>query len=140
MSDQSFPDQMTDEPFFGDVPTAERQWAMFAHLSALVAIWMGGLGFLGPLIVWLIKKDEMRFVDDQGKEALNFQLNIFIAGAALSIISAPLAILTLGLGIFLLILLWVGLGVIDIIFSIVAAIKVNSGETYRYPYIIRLVK
>jgi len=54
MSDQSFSDHMSDEPLFIDVSTSERQWAMFAHLSALVAIWMGGLGFLGPLIVWLI--------------------------------------------------------------------------------------
>jgi uncharacterized Tic20 family protein len=140
MSDQSFSDQMTDEPYFGDVPTSERQWAMFAHLSALVAIWLGGLGFLGPLIVWLIKKDEMRFVDDQGKEALNFQLNIFIVGTAFSIIVFPLAVFTLGLGLFLLLPLWIGLGAADVILSIVAAINVNGGGTYRYPFIIRLVK
>jgi uncharacterized Tic20 family protein len=131
---------MTDDPVFTDVSTAERQWAMFAHLSALVAIWMGGLGFLGPLIVWLIKKDEMRFVDDQGKEALNFQLNVLLLTAVMGIIAVPLIFLTLGLGIFLVIPLALLLGAVAIVMPIVAAIKSNSGETYRYPYILRLVK
>ena len=140
MYEQPQPEHMTDEPLFTDVSAAERQWAMFAHLSAVVAIWMGGFGFLGPLIVWLIKKDEMRFVDDQGKEALNFQLNILLLGVALGIISFPLALLTFGLGLFLLIPLGIGLVVLDIILSIIAAMKANSGEAYRYPCIIRLVK
>ncbi|HEY2250090.1 MAG TPA: DUF4870 domain-containing protein [Planctomycetaceae bacterium] len=140
MSDQHYSDQMPDQPYFAEVPTADRQWAMFAHLSALVAIWLGGFGFLGPLIVWLIKKDEMQFVDDQGKEALNFQLNVFIVGAAISIVVLPVAVLTLGLGLLLLLPVWIGLGVVDIILSIVAAISVNGGATYRYPFIIRLVK
>ncbi len=139
MSDQQYSDQTSDIPYFGDVPTADRQWAMFAHLSALVAIWLGGFGFLGPLIVWLVKKQEMPFVDDQGKEALNFQLNVFIAGTVLSILVVPVAVFTLGLGLFLLLPIWLGLGVIDIVLSIVAAMKVNGGETYRYPFIFRIV-
>ena len=113
---------------------------MFAHLSALVAIWMGGMGFLGPLIVWLIKKDEMRFVDDQGKEALNFQLNILLLKFAVLVIGIPLSIVTFGLGFALLIPLLAGLVVLDIVLAIIAAIDVNGGGTYRYPYIIRLVK
>ena len=140
MYEQPLPEQMPGEPILTDVPAGERQWAMFAHLSALVAIWMGGMGFLGPLVVWLIKKDEMRFVDDQGKEALNFQLNILLLTVAVGIIGVPLSVLTLGLGFVLLIPLLSGLVVLDVIFSIVAAIKVNSGEAYRYPYIIRLIK
>lgn len=140
MSDQPPIDQMTDQSFFTDVSTSERQWAMFAHLSALVAIWMGGMGFLGPLIVWLIKKDEMRFVDDQGKEALNFQLNILLLKFAVLVIGIPLSIVTFGLGFALLIPLLAGLVVLDIVLAIVAAIDVNGGGTYRYPYIIRLVK
>ena len=140
MSDQPFSDPITDEPYFGDVPTSERQWAMFAHLSALLAIWLGGLGFLGPLVVWLIKKDEMRFVDDQGKEALNFQFNILLYTVALGIIAVPLVLLTFGFGALLLIPLGLGLAAFAIIMPIVAAIQVNAGTAYRYPFIIRLVK
>jgi uncharacterized Tic20 family protein len=140
MSDQPLPDQMADDPVFMDVPTSERQWAMFAHLSALVAIWMGGMGFLGPLIVWLIKKDEMRFVDDQGKEALNFQLNVVLLTVILGIIAVPLIFLTLGFGVFLLVPLALVLGALVIVMPIVAAMKANAGETYRYPFIIRLMK
>jgi uncharacterized Tic20 family protein len=109
-------------------------------LSALVAIWMFGLGFLGPLIVWLIKKDEMRFVDDQGKEALNFQINVLLLTVVMGMIAFPLIFLTLGLGVFLLVPLALVLGAVAIVMPILAAIKSNSGETYRYPYILRLVK
>lgn len=140
MSDQPIPEQMADEHYFADVPAAERQWALFAHLSALVAIWLGGMAFLGPLIVWLIKKDEMRFVDDQGKEALNFQLNVLLLTVALGVIAGPLVLLTLGLGLLLLIPLVLLFGAAAIVMPIIAAIKVNAGETYRYPFIIRLIK
>src|SRR5689334_2713589 len=65
----------------------ERQWGMFAHLSALAGLLVGGLTFIGPLIIWLIKKDESKFVDANGKESLNFQLNILIYSLILVAIS-----------------------------------------------------
>src|SRR5690348_10964597 len=74
------------------VPSAEeRQWAMFAHLSALLGAfvtgWIGGWGwFLGPLIIWLVKKDTMPFVNDQAKEALNFNITIAIVFVILTIL------------------------------------------------------
>ena len=64
----------------GGISAEERQWAMFAHLSALAggiitAGWAGSIGcFLGPLVIWLMKKETMPFVDDQAKEALNFNI------------------------------------------------------------------
>src|SRR6478672_6195982 len=73
----------------GGVSGDERQWAMLAHLSALLGYivtsgWAGSAGgFLGPLIVWMIKKDTMPFVDQQAKEALNFSITICIAFAVL---------------------------------------------------------
>lgn len=139
MSAEYDPNQMPGEPFFADVPAADRQWAVFAHLAALVAIWMGGMAFLGPLIVWLIKKNEMQFVDDQGKEALNFQLNMLVLKFGALVIGVPIGILTMGLGFIPLGLLLGGLFVVDIIMSIVAAIEVSGGATYRYPFIIRIV-
>src|SRR3954464_13024820 len=56
----------------------ERNWGMLAHLSSLIAIWLVGLAFLGPLLIWLLKKDQSPFVADQAKEALNFQIAVFI--------------------------------------------------------------
>ena len=131
---------MTDEPLFIDVSRSERQWAMFAHLSALVVIWTPWLGFLGPLIIWLIKKDETQFVDDQGKEALNFQLNILLLEIGIAVISIPLALVTFGLFLFLLIPLLLAVKVVVVILAVAAAVKANAGEMYRYPYIVRLVK
>jgi uncharacterized Tic20 family protein len=128
-----------DPPYCADISADEKQWAMFAHLSALVAVWLGGMGFLGPLIIWVIQKDKMKFVDDQGKEALNFQLTLLGAGIVLGIIAAPLVLLTFGIGLLLVIPVALGLVAYGIIMPIVAAMKANAGEAYRYPYTIRIV-
>ena len=105
----------------------ERQWAMFAHLSALVGGLLtsaiGGWGFfIGPLVIWLMKKDEMPFVADQAKEALNFNITV----SAIFLLLLIFTILTIGIGALVLI--------------IMAAIKANDGVAYRYPFAIRLVK
>ena len=87
-------------PTSGSPSAEERQWALFAHLSALVggiltSGWAGSLGcFIGPLIIWLVKKDTMPFVNDQGKEALNFNITVGIIFLALFL----LTIVTLGIG------------------------------------------
>lgn len=135
---------MSSEPSHFDPPQFEttsedRQWAMFAHLSSIVAIWLGGMGFIGPLIVWLIKKDQSNFVNDQGKEALNFNLTILLAAIVLGMVAAPVALLTFFLGLLVLIPLGLALAALAIIMPIVAAVKANAGEAYRYPFIIRIV-
>ena len=131
------------DPSLAGVPSAEqRQWAMFAHLSALLGalltgVFGGGWGcFLGPLIVWLIKKDSMPFVDDQGKEALNFNITVAIA----SLILLLLSIMTFGIGLIIAIPLWVVIGITWLVFTIIAAIKANEGVRYRYPFALRLIK
>ncbi len=127
-------DVPSSEPPVTGISAEEKQWAMFAHLSALVA------GFLGPLIIWLIKKDTMKFVDDQGKEALNFQINITVLALAIVPLTALVTAVTFGFGILLMLPIGFGISVLAIVFPILAAVKVNSGEAYRYPYIIRVVK
>ena len=123
-------------------PTAEeRQWAMFAHLSALlgglVTGWVGGWGwFLGPLIIWLVKKDTMPFVNDQAKEALNFNITIAIIFVILTI----LGFATLGVGFLLALPLMIIIGIVALVFIILAAIKANEGVAYRYPFALRLIK
>ena len=132
-------DALTETPPI-PVSSEERQWAMFAHLSALIALALGGMMFLGPLIVWLIKKNEMQFVDDQGKEALNFQLNMLVLLVGVGFVGIPLTIVTMGLFGFLAGPIAVAVVVLSIVMPIIAGIKANEGEAYRYPYIIRVIK
>lgn len=124
------------------ISSEERQWAMFAHLSALLgglvtAGWAGGIGcFLGPLIIWLVKKETMPFVDDQAKEALNF--NITVAGIML--ILFLFGLLTLGIGFLIALPLMAIIGIAALVFVIIAGIKANDGVRYRYPFAVRLIK
>jgi uncharacterized Tic20 family protein len=113
-------------------PSAEeRNWAVAAHLSALAGAIVTGLGIvLGPLVVWFIKKDQMPFVDDQGKEALNFQITMFIAG----LVCSALVFVLIGIP------LLIGLAIFDLICIIMAAMKAANGEAYRYPVNLRLIK
>ena len=108
----------------------ERTWAMAAHLAALAGFIIPFGNIIRPLIIWLIKKDESPFVDDQGKESLNFQISITIY----AIVSALLILIVIG--IFLLI----AIGVLVLVMVIVAAVKANSGEKFRYPLTIRLIQ
>ena len=108
----------------------ERMWAMFAHLSALIGFVIPFGSILGPLIIWQIKKNEYPLVDDQGKEALNFQITMAIA----FIVCFILIFILIGA-----ILIWL-VGLFDLIMIVIAAIKANNGERYRYPFTLRLVK
>jgi uncharacterized Tic20 family protein len=101
-----------------------RNIAMLCHLLGLLT------NFLGPLILWLIKKDDDAFIDKQGKEALNFQLTVLIA----SIVAGISVFLCIGAILIPVVL------VCDIVFSIIACVKSSKGEDYRYPVSIRLIK
>ncbi len=103
---------------------------MFAHLATLVGIIIPFGTLLGPLVVWLIKKDTMPFVDDQGKEALNFNITVFIA----LVVSGILTLVLIGL------LLLVVVGIAWLVLTIMAAMAANKGEAYRYPFTLRLIK
>lgn len=127
MSDTSGQQQTppTNQPSVatGSSSKDERTWGMLCHLAGLI-------GFLGPLIVWLIKKDEYPLVNDQGKESLNFQITVLIA----LVISGILTVVFIGLILFPLV--WLA----DLILIIIATMKANSGEVYRYPFALRLIK
>jgi len=111
------------------ISAEERQWAMFAHLSALLGLVIPFGNLLGPLVIWLMKKETMPFVDQQGKEALNFQITVSIA----MLVAAILIIVVIGFVLMLLV------GVAAIVLTIMAAIKANEGVSYRYPFTLRLV-
>jgi hypothetical protein len=108
----------------------ERTWGMLCHLTVLAGFIIPFASIIAPLVIWLIKKDEMSFVDDQGKESLNFQITMFIG----FIISFILAFVFIGY------LLMVALAIFDLVMVIVAAMKANEGVRYRYPYSIRFLK
>jgi len=124
------------------LPSAEeRQWALFAHLSILLGGLLtsafGGWGyFIGPLVIWLVKKDTLPFVADQAREALNFGILV----SALFVILTVLTVVTFGIGIVLTLPLMFVVGIATLVFTIIAAVKANSGVRYRYPVNVRLVK
>ena len=132
----------SEPPMVGEPSAEQRQWAMFAHLSALAGAiltgaWGGGWGcFIGPLIIWLVKKDTMPFVDDQAKEALNFNITVAIVAVVLVL----LTVMTLGIGLVIAIPVGIVVGIAWLVFTIIAAVKANEGVRYRYPFTLRLVK
>ncbi len=109
----------------------QRRWAMFCHLAALLGLLGNGIGFLiGPLVVWLIRKDDAPFIDEHGKEAVNFQITMFLAfflGLLLMLVLVGIVIL-------------IAVVILMIVMPIVAAIKASNGEHYRYPLTIRFIK
>jgi hypothetical protein len=105
-------------------------WAMLCHLSALSGFIIPFGSLIGPLVVWQIKKNQYPIVDDQGKEALNFQITITLA----AIVSAILIVVLVGIALI------IAVGIASLVFTIIAAIKANNGETYRYPFCLRLIK
>jgi uncharacterized Tic20 family protein len=116
----------------------ERTWGMLSHLSALVGYFVIPFGsIIAPLVIWLVKKDQSQFVGDQAKEALNFQISLVIYAIVGTIIGLILMLVIVGL--FILIALWSALYIGGIVLTVVAAIKANEGQAYRYPLTLRLV-
>jgi len=106
-----------------------RNWAMGCHLAALLGFVVPFGNIIGPLVIWLIKREESPFVDTQGKEALNFQITMAIA----FVIGFVLVFVLIG---FLVIF---AVAIFDLIMVIVATIKASEGVDYRYPIALRLV-
>ena len=107
-----------------------KMWAMLCHLGGIAGALFPFGNVILPLIFWQIKKDEFPFVDDQGKEALNFQISISIYALA----TIPLFCIVIGpfvLG---------AVSIFSLVMLIIAAIKANNGEKYRYPLCLRLIK
>lgn len=109
----------------------ERMLAGLCHLLALCGfLAVPFANIIAPLVLWLIKKDECPLVDDQGKESVNFQITMTLA----ALVSIILVLAVVG---FLLLPI---LLVVDVVFIIIATVKANNGERYRYPFCLRLIK
>jgi len=103
---------------------------VLCHASALLGLFFHFLGhLLGPLIVWLIKRDVSPEIDANGKESLNFQISMLIYDAIAAILCLVL------IGIPILIALWV----LNTVFVIIASVKTSEGKFYRYPFTIRFI-
>lgn len=119
------------EPYqdvYEDLPSEIRNWAMLCHLSALAGLIVPGLAmFVGPLLVWLVKRDEHPYIDEQGKEAVNFQLSMLIYVVLLCciVIGIPVALILI---------------VVNVVLVVMAAIKASNGEDFRYPMSLKLIK
>ncbi|HFA51993.1 MAG TPA: DUF4870 domain-containing protein [Bacteroidetes bacterium] len=124
MSDLSSPilDYSADEEF--DPTQDEKTMALLSHVLTLV------VGFIAPLVIYLVKKDESEFVKAHAIESLNFQISLFIY------FMGCFALMLVIIGFFMAI----ALGVAALVLTIVATIKASEGKMYRYPFIIRLIK
>jgi uncharacterized Tic20 family protein len=138
MNDKNEPEQDTSqfvethlEGHFDPEPQGDNTMAMLCHLLSLIGFIGVPVGnIIGPLILWLVKKDEDPFVDATGKEVLNFQISATIYG----IICGFLFLIFIG------IILLPVLVIAVIIYTIIGAVKANEGQLYRYPLTIRFLK
>lgn len=117
------------QPGAGGLTPDERTWGGAAHWGALIGGLIGGLAFLGPLLVLLIKGNDSPWIRRQSVESLNFQISILIYG----IVSGVLILLLVGIILLPLVLIfW-------LVFTIIGSVKSANGEDYRYPLTIRMV-
>ena len=107
----------------------ERTWAMFCHLSSFAGFIIPFGSIIGPIVVWSLRRDIYPLVDDQGKEAINFQISMIIY----YIVAAVLVLLLIGIP------LLIALFFFRLIITVVATVKANEGVRYRYPLRIRFI-
>jgi uncharacterized Tic20 family protein len=114
----------------GSLSQEDRNWGMIAHLSALAGFIVPFGSILGPLIVYLVKRDQSAFATDCAREALNFNITVAIG----FLISLCLSLVFIGIP------LMIALFIAWLVLTIVAAVRANVGNAYRYPATIRFVK
>jgi len=114
----------------------ERFWCMLLHLSALTGFFSFAGFFLGPVVIWLMQRDRFPAVRAHFEEAINFQLSLVLY----SVILFVLSVVTLGIGLLITWPIFLAIGVMELIFPILAAMKASEGQSYLYPLTIRLIK
>jgi uncharacterized Tic20 family protein len=108
----------------------EHTWGMLCHLAALAGYVIPLGNIVGPLVVWLIKKDEYPFVDEQGKSSLNFQISMLIY----EIVSIILSLILIGF------IMLIALLIVNLVCVILAAVHANDGKSFRYPLSITFLR
>lgn len=110
-------------------PSSAKNIAVLCHLGGLAGYIFPFGNIIAPVVLWLLKRDEHPYIDEQGKEAVNFQITV----AIYAIVAAVLVLLLVGL------LLLAAVAVFQVIMVIVAAVRASEGERFRYPLTLRLV-
>lgn len=127
------------QPAAGSDPTPkdanEKTLGLVMHLIPLAGFLLTSISIpfgnvIAPLVFWLVKKAESPYLDAHGKEVLNFQINVSV----LSIVGFILSFVCIGIPML------IALGITAIVLIVMAAIKVNEGQFYRYPWIYRVIK
>jgi uncharacterized protein len=113
-----------------ELSESERNWAMFCHLSAFTGFFFPFGGIIGPLICWLSRKDESQWVDQNGKQALNFQISILLY----MVLAIPLCLIIVGIPIVILLVF------LKVICIIIASVKASKGDEFRYPVTIPFIQ
>ena len=131
-ADDSYEETAAEDRNDGGTASEERTLAMLSHVSppALSLLTGGGLGWLVPLIIWLVKKDDSQFVGEEAKEALNLQLTLFLA----FLVSWVLVLVCIGIP--MLVVLWL----YGLVYGIIAGMAAYEGKPYRYPWALRLIQ
>lgn len=117
----------------------DKTYAVLMHLSVLAHLVLPYISLAIPIIMWLTRKDRSVFIDDHGREAINFQISVTIYSFVLPIIGVIIMFLTLGLGVILLIPLVFLPYVLAIVGMVMAIVRTNKGEYFRYPMTIRFL-
>lgn len=132
------PGQAGDYPAPGahpsGLPSEVRNWAMAAHLSAFLGAFVA-LAVLGPLVVWLIRREVDGFSEEHAREALNFNLTLLLV----LVVGIVASILTLGIGLVVVVPVGLIVGLAWIVLTIIATVRASEGSSYRYPLTIRFV-
>jgi len=132
MATPPLPPAMDDDaPPPGFPSNTERNWAVFCHLGGF-GLYVLPFAFghvLVPLVIWLVKRNESTFIDEHGREALNFQVSVTLYG----IVAGVLAFVLVGF------VLLAALVVFQFVFMVIASVRASQGEPYRYPFTIRLI-
>jgi len=131
------PPQAATPPPPSSPESQARTWNMLCHLSALAGFVIPFGNMLGPLLVWQIKKNEIPSTNVHGKAALNFQITVTIAALVGMVVAVILSFFCVG---FLLIPIVILIGLAGLVFAVIAGIKANNGEEYKYPFSLELVK
>ena len=128
MSDDRLPDVV---PAVRIVEQEERLYATACHFAGLPIFAVFGMAnLIAPLVIWLMKKETMPFVDAHGKESINFQLTLLIG----YVISGMLVCVYIGVAMI------AALAIVQIIFPLIAGISAFDGKPYKYPFCIRMVQ
>lgn len=126
MSDRSTPPEISG----GSMSKNEQNMGMLCHILALAGFFMPFGNVVGPLVIWMVKREEMPFVESQGKESLNFQISVTIY----SIVAAVSLFVLIGF------ILLPAVIIFDLVCVILASIEAANGKPYRYPFCIRFIK